>query len=121
DRPGDAQNQLAPVEAHVLGVSPSSLTRYSTLAAAISSRGPLVGFLCRVAAIELTRPLRREDDQQVAVRDLVQRAFKRGECHQLRTSRSGRVRPRRMMRQRSARMIDSSWSRASFTSRFTIR
>src|SRR5262249_31450916 len=49
DRPGDAQDQLAPFETHVFGVSPSSFTRYSTLAAAISSRAPLVGFLCRLS------------------------------------------------------------------------
>src|SRR2546425_49867 len=48
DRPGDAEDQLAAFEAHALGVS-SSLTRYSTLAAAISSSAPLVGFLCRLS------------------------------------------------------------------------
>src|SRR3989454_3632062 len=36
--PGDAEDQLAAGEAHALAVSPSSLTRYSTLAAAISDR-----------------------------------------------------------------------------------
>src|SRR5439155_11461573 len=45
DRPGDAEDQLAAREAHAFGVSPSSFTRYSTLAAAISSSAPLVGFL----------------------------------------------------------------------------
>src|SRR5262249_45161989 len=45
DRAGHAEDQLATVQRHVLAVSPSSLTRYSTLAAAISSRAELVGFL----------------------------------------------------------------------------
>src|SRR5207244_6970471 len=52
DGPGDAEDQLAAGEAHALAVSPSSLTRYSTLAAAISSSACLVGFLCLLS----TRP-----------------------------------------------------------------
>src|SRR2546428_1895561 len=73
------------------------------------------------AAVELAGPLGREHHQQVTVRDLVERVFQRGERHQFGTSRSGKVRARRATRQRSAWMMDSSWSIASFTSRFTIR
>src|SRR5919109_796283 len=72
------------------------------------------------AAVELPGPLGREHDEQVAVRDLVERLFERGERHQFGTSRSGNVRARRATRQRSAWMMDSSCSMASFTSRFTI-
>src|SRR5262249_7437525 len=47
DGAGDAEDELPAVQrdAHPL-VSPSSFTRYSTLAAAISSSAELVGFLC---------------------------------------------------------------------------
>src|SRR5439155_702911 len=59
------------------------------------------------AAIELPRPLGREDDEQVTVRHLVECAFQRGERHHLDTSRSGKVRPSRAVRQRSAWMIEA--------------
>src|SRR2546426_8066912 len=52
DRAGDTEDQLSAGEAHGFADSPSSLTRYSTLAAAISSSAWLVGFLCLVS----TRP-----------------------------------------------------------------
>src|SRR4029077_19449008 len=47
DRAGDAEDELPAVQrgAHALVVSPSSFTRYSTLAEAISCSATLVGFL----------------------------------------------------------------------------
>src|SRR2546430_7401627 len=75
----------------------------------------------RGAPVELAGPLGRQHDEQITVRDLVERVFQRRERHQFGTSRSGKVRARRATRQRSAWMMDSSWSMASFTSRFTIR
>src|SRR5688572_22365703 len=75
----------------------------------------------RGAAIELPRALGGQHHEQVAVGHLVERGFQRGERHQLGTSRSGNVTPRRVVRQRSAWMTAMSWSIASFTSRLTMR
>src|SRR2546426_146599 len=47
DGPGDAEDQLFPIEGcHQALVSPSSFTRYSTFACEISSSATLVGFFC---------------------------------------------------------------------------
>src|SRR5437016_2582573 len=57
------------------------------------------------AAVELAGALGGEDDQQVTVRDLVERLVEGGKRHQVDTSRSGRARVSRLVRHRSAWMI----------------
>src|SRR2546423_3783692 len=73
------------------------------------------------AAVQLARALGGEHHEQIAVRDFVERVFQRGERHQFGTSRSLKCRVSRLVRARSAAMIASSWSSASFTSRLTIK
>ena len=72
------------------------------------------------AAVELTRALGGQDDQQVAVGHLLE-GLLQGWEHHSGTSTSGNLRVRRPVRQRSAWMMAASWSEASFTSRLMMR
>src|SRR5687768_4823188 len=62
------------------------------------------------ATVQLARTLGREHHEEIPVRYLVQCGFERRECHQLGTSRSGNVTPRRAVRHRSAWMTAIRWS-----------
>src|SRR3989304_5102965 len=77
--------------------------------------------LGRGAAVQLARALGGQDDQQVAVRDLVEGLLQGWERHHSGTSTSGNLSVSRLVRQRSAWVIVASWSTASFTSRLMIR
>src|SRR5215475_8507419 len=72
------------------------------------------------AAVELTRALGGQDDEQVAVGHLLE-GLLQGREHHSGTSMSGNLSLRRPVRQRSAWMMAASWSEASFTSRLMMR
>src|SRR4029453_2256971 len=73
------------------------------------------------AAVQLTGALGGQDDEHVAVGDIVEGLLERWERHHAGTSMSGKRRVNRLVRQRSAWMMVASWSTASFTSRLMIR